>query len=214
MPRWLGMRRAVQRGRTSWEAAAAVAQARRLLRSHPAAIRVCWDLDNTLVDSGSLLRVGRTLQDAIVEAQPVPNMFAFYEAMRECLPESEHVIVTARRRSMRAETETWLRRNGFGAMPLTVCFVPSAAAKVRVWRELARDARLVIVDDLCYGHENATPSVYEELAMTAGRLAAVYVGRDEIAEIASSDRAVGRIASSAARSLEFGRNAIAVTSRE
>src|SRR5688572_30568704 len=70
----LGMRRAVERASTSWEAAAAVVQARRLLRSHPAAIRVCWDLDNTLVDSGSLLREGRTLQEAIIDARPVPNM--------------------------------------------------------------------------------------------------------------------------------------------
>ena len=129
-------------------------------------------------------------------------MFAFYLAMRERLPEAQHVIVSARRRSMRADTESWLRRNAFGSISAAVCFVPSADAKVRVWRQLSRAAPLVIIDDLCYGHERDTTSVYEELVETAGRLADVYVGCAEIAEIASDECAVGRVASNACQLLE------------
>lgn len=201
MPTGIGMRRFLRRARTSWETAAAVAQVRRLLRSHPASVRVCWDLDNTLVDSGSLLRVGKTLRDAVIEAQPVPNMLAFYEVMRERLPEAEHVIVTARRRSMRPATETWLLEHGVSAGRETVCFVPYAHSKVRLWRQLARDAQLVIIDDLSYGHETEQAGLYTDLVAEATRTAAVFVGCDDIARISRRKSAVNEVGSETIASL-------------
>ena len=67
--------------RLAWEALSAVRQARRFGRSHPASVRVCWDLDNTLVDSGRLVHAGTPLREAVIDAEPVPKMLEFYEAL-------------------------------------------------------------------------------------------------------------------------------------
>src|SRR5438876_12015123 len=107
---------------TRWETWTAIKQARRLCESYPATVRICWDLDNTLVNSGVLIRVGKHLQDAVVEAQPVSNMLAFYEAMRIKLPEAEPFILSARMRSMRRDTLVWLGRYGLAPRDGAVCF--------------------------------------------------------------------------------------------
>ena len=104
-------RAARRRARTWWEVRAALRQARRH-SSHPAPIRVCWDLDNTLVNSGALLRAGHSLRDAIVRADAVPNMLEFFAAVHSTLPDADHFILTARVRAMRRDTETWLLRHG------------------------------------------------------------------------------------------------------
>jgi len=179
---------------TRWEVWLTLRQARLLRRSRPAAVRICWDLDNTLVDSGTLLRGGKRLEDAIVEAEPVPNMLAFYETMRGELPNAEHFIVSARTRSMRANTLAWLKRQGLMPTDGAVLFVPYPEAKLRVWRELARGAQLVIVDDLSYNHESSKPSIYHELVGSAESLASVYVGLDQIARIAQNSDAVEAVA--------------------
>jgi hypothetical protein len=178
-----------------WETRAAVRQARIFRRSHQAKIRVCWDLDNTIVNSGALIRVGKRLQDAIVEAQPVPNMLSFYRAVQKELPNAEHVILSARTRSMRADTIAWLRHQGLAPKESAVCFVPCVQAKRKVWDQLARDGRLVIVDDLSYNHESDQPSVYEDLVEYAEQLAWVYVGLRHISEIAADPRAVETVTS-------------------
>jgi hypothetical protein len=181
-----------------WGVWIAVRQARRSCRSHPAAVRICWDLDNTLADSGSLVRIGKPLQDAVREAEPVPNMLVFFEAMRTAFPDAEHFVLTARLRSMRPDTLTWLRRHGVASRDSAVCFVPHAEAKPRVWRQLARGARLVIIDDLSFEHEAEQPRVYDELVAFAEQTACAYVGIDQISEIASNSKAaenaVGRLA--------------------
>ena len=87
-------------GAVSWWRAA-VLQARNFRGTGPNAVCVCWDLDNTLVASGALLRRGRTLEEAILEAYPVDNMLDFYAAMRMRLPEALHFILSARSASMR-----------------------------------------------------------------------------------------------------------------
>src|SRR5436190_22556548 len=120
-----------------WATWAAVKQARRSCKSRPADVWICWDLDNTLASSGVLLRLGTRLKDAVVEAQAVPNMLALYEAIRTKVPEAEHFILSARTRSMRGDTLVWLRRHGFQPSEGSVCFVPHAGAKPRVWRQLA-----------------------------------------------------------------------------
>jgi hypothetical protein len=179
---------------------AAVRQARRL-RSRNGVIRICWDLDNTLVDSGSLLRAGKRLDDAIVEAEPVSNMLNLYEAMHAQLPNAEHFILSARMRGMRRDTMAWLSRHGLSPADAAVCFVPYVQAKPKVWQELARDARLVIVDDLSYNHEEEQVGVHHDLVAVAERLACVYIGLDEIAEIARSPTAVGAVVSRTAESV-------------
>ncbi len=184
---------AVHRARGRWAAAAAVRQARRLRRAQPDATLVCWDLDNTLVDSGSLLRLGRRLPEAIVEGEPVPNMLAFYAALGDGLSGAGHVILSARTPAMRADTLTWLSRHGLAPADGALWFVPHAAAKVRVWQTLAKAAPLVIVDDLTYDHEAEIPSLYHDLVATARRTAAVYIGVDEIAMIARDPDAVAGI---------------------
>lgn len=166
-------------------------------RTSPGAVLVCWDLDNTLVDSGSLLRRGRHLEEAIVEGEPVPNMLAFYAALGDGLPEAGHVILSARTPGMRTDTLAWLSRHGLTPTDGAVWFVPRAADKVRVWQALARGAPLVIVDDLTYGHEAETPSVYHDLVEAARGTATVYVGFDEITRIAGDSDAISGIVAEA-----------------
>ncbi len=161
----------------------AVSQAAEFCRSRPAPVRICWDLDNTLSDSGVLLRSGLALDDAIVRAAPVRNMLTFYETLSSRLPEAEHFILSARRRSMRPDTVRWMKRYGLWAEEPRLCLVPRAGAKVRIWRQLARDAALVIIDDLSFDHERESPSLYRSLIRRAEGLAVVYVGLDQIAEI-------------------------------
>jgi hypothetical protein len=165
-----------------------VRQARRICRAHPASVRFCWDLDNTLVDSGTLIHAGSRLEQAAVDAGPVANMLEFYELVQRTLPDAEHVILSARRRSMRADTMAWLARHDVTTRTASVCFVPYADAKPEVWRQLGRDARLVIVDDLSYDHESDRPQIYAQLVAAAERTACVYLGLDRIAELAAGSR--------------------------
>jgi hypothetical protein len=167
----------------------------------PGAVLVCWDLDNTLVDSGTLLRLGRRLQEAIVEGEPVPNMLAFYAALGEALPGAGHVILSARTPAMRTYTVAWLSRHGLTPADGALWFVPHAAAKARVWQTLAKAAPLVIVDDLTYDHEAEAPSVHHDLVETARRTAAVYIGVDEIARMAADPEAVAGIVADAVAAL-------------
>jgi hypothetical protein len=187
-------RRAVRLAVNRWELRAAVKQARTVCRLRPAAVRVCWDLDNTLADSGALLRVGQRLRDAVVVAEPVPNMLEFYKAIQRGLPEAEHFILSARPRVMREVTLAWLRRHDLAPADDALCFVPSAEAKLKIWQQLAKDARLVIVDDLSYNHEHEQPSLYLELVRLAEQSAAAYVGSSSISEIALSRTAIDAIA--------------------
>ena len=182
-----------------WDVRAAVRQARRL-RSRRG-VRICWDLDNTLVNSGALLRAGGRLDDAIVEAEPVSNMLELFEAIRAELPGAEHFILSARMRGMRRDTVTWLRRHGLSPGDAAVFFVPYVQAKPKVWKELARNASLVIVDDLSFNHENEQVGIYHDLVDSAERIACVYIGQDEISEIAGNPTAVGVVVSRTAKSV-------------
>jgi hypothetical protein len=191
---------------TRWEIWTAVRQARRTCRSHPAEVRICWDLDNTLADSGSLIRLGKRLQDAVQEAEPVPNMLRFVEATTAALPGAEHIVLTARLGSMRPDTLTWLRRHAVQPSHGAVFFVPYAEAKPRVWRELARGSRLVIVDDLSRGHEGDQPSVDRDLVEVARATASVYLGLDEISQIAANPKGVEKMVSTVVESLARSRS--------
>jgi hypothetical protein len=183
---------------------AAVRQAREFCRSRPAEVRVCWDLDNTLVDTGALLRAGMTLDRAIIEAYPVPNMLAFYEAMHERLVHAEHFILSARSTTMREETFAWLRRHGMTAPSTSVCLIPTAAAKPRVWRQLSEDAALVIVDDLAFNHEADETSLYDDLISQARDAAVSYIGASDIAAVAADETAAASILARTVRDLEGG----------
>jgi hypothetical protein len=193
-------RAAVRHAVAKWDVRAAVRQARNL-RSSPGVIRICWDLDNTLVNSGALLRAGGTLEDAIVQAEPVPNMLDLFAAIRTALPDAEHFILSARMRGVRRETLAWLSRHGLSLADAAICFVPYAQAKPKVWEELAREARLVIVDDLSYNHEQEQVGVYRDLVDVAERIAYLYIGLTEIAEIARDPGAVAAVVTRTARSL-------------
>jgi hypothetical protein len=133
--------------------------------------------------------MGRPLQEAVMEAQPVPNMVDFYRAVRARLPEARHFILSARTAAMRADTVAWLERYGI-ATEDTVCFVPTADAKERIWRQLARNADLVIIDDLSFNHERDEPTRNYDLIEVAQRVAVLYIGADEIANIAGNSRAI------------------------
>lgn len=182
-------RAAGRRARTWWEVRSAIRQARRH-SSQPAAIRICWDLDNTLVNSGALLRSGHSLRDAIVRAEPVPNMLEFFAALHSTLPDADHFILSARTRAMRRDTVNWLLRHGLAHSDTALCFVPYVEAKRRVWEQLAGTSRLVIVDDLSFDHERDEPSRNHALIEMAQRLAVLYIGADEIATIAGDSRAI------------------------
>jgi hypothetical protein len=174
-------------------------------------VRICWDLDNTLANSGALIRVGKSLEDAVVEADPVPNMLEFYNRVHSELPEAEHFILTARTRAMRPATVVWLERYGFRLLDEALCFVPYAEAKPRVWRQLARSSRLAIVDDLSYNHESDRPSIYEGLVEFAEQTASVYVGLERITQISSDARLVDAMALVVAESLADGEGALSTS---
>lgn len=185
-------RRAVGRALLARERGVATLQVRRLLRAGGGPVRVCWDLDNTLADSGSLLHAGRSLEEAVGIAEPMRNMPAFFAAVRDALPQADHLILSARRAAMRRVTRGWLERHGLDGAS-AVCLVPSAAAKPRIWEPLAAAGPLVIVDDLCHAHETGTPLVYEDLVEVARASAAAFVGHEEIAQIVADEAAIGPV---------------------
>jgi hypothetical protein len=180
----------VRRTRRTIELRVALRQVQAFLTGLTSDVCVCWDLDNTLVDSGVLLRAGRTLEEAVVDAYPVSNMLDFYRAMSQGLPDADHFFLSARPRSMRVDTFGWCERYGVAAVGGNVCLVPYAALKPRIWAELARGSRLVIVDDLSFNHEAAHISLYDELIREAKLTAWSYVGLGEITEIASDRGAI------------------------
>jgi hypothetical protein len=167
-------------------------------------VRVCWDLDNTLVRSGELIRTGTMLGEAIVQAEPVPNMLDFYAALAKSLSGADHFFLSARIGSMRADTLAWLERYGFELGDHALCLVPQADLKPRIWRLLGRGAKLVIVDDLSYDHERERPSVYHDLVAAAERTADVYIGLEQITAIAAEPAAVEPLAMRVANSLAAG----------
>lgn len=148
-----------------------------------APVVVCWDLDNTLVDSGPLIREGRPVSSAWVEAGPVPGMLAFASELRTRLPNAAHVVLSVRTGSVRSDTLAWLERERFDLAADDLWLVSSPHDKPAVWRALGRNARLVVVDDLTHGHESEQPLAYEALAAEARRTADVYVGAEEIARV-------------------------------
>ena len=158
-------------------------------------MRVCWDLDNTLVNSGMLIRLGKRLEDAVIDAEPVANMLKFYEGMQAELPGADHVILSARSAGMRTATLAWLGRHQLTLGGGAIWFVPDANAKVKVWLQLARDAQLVIIDDLSYNHESERANVYDDLVQHAKRIGAVYVGLEQIAAIEADPTAVEAVIS-------------------
>lgn len=171
----------------------AVRQAKAASLEHCVRVRVCWDLDNTLVDSGALLRQGVALDQAIVDAPPVPNMLAFYDAVRAGIPGAHHFILTARSKTMRSATAGWFDRHALVTEESAVCLIPRPSAKPKVWRVLASGARLVIVDDLSFRHETGSPRLYDELIRQAQQTAISYVGKAEIDRIAANADAIENI---------------------
>jgi hypothetical protein len=167
-----------------------VRRALRFCDSNPATTRVCWDLDNTLIDTGSLLRTGHTLEEAAALASPVPNMLLFFEAMERCLPGAQHFALSARQSALRDETLAWLRRHRVTLAPEQVYLVPEAAAKPAIWRALARDASLAIVDDLTFNHESPDLAHYTDLVKQATETATAYVGHGIINRVATGELAV------------------------
>lgn len=141
------------------------------------------------------------LEEAVVEAKPITNMLDFYEVIRRRLPDAHQFILSARTSLMRSDTLDWLGQWGLVPEAGAVCFLPYAKAKPKVWKQLARDARLVIVDDLSYNHESRQPSVHHDLVESARRTAVAYVGLDQIAQIAADSKAIGAVASGIVESL-------------
>lgn len=166
-----------------------------------AQVIVCWDLDNTLVDSGVLIRDGRPVTRAWVEAAPVPGMLAFAFALRAQLAGAAHVVLSVRTRDVRAETLAWLEREQFELRADDLWLVPSPEDKPAIWRALAASARLVVVDDLTHGHESAEPLVYASLAAEARRTADVYVGAEEISRLRLDPHAAQQLARDVSESL-------------
>jgi hypothetical protein len=190
-------RRSARNALNAYTVRRSLGQVKRLRGAAPAPVCVCWDLDNTIVDSGSLLRTGRWLEDAIVEADPVPGMLDFVAAVRDGLPEALHVVLSVRSAAMRPATLAWLGRHPVGVGAEAVVFVPRVTAKPRVWRRLGEGTRLVVVDDLSHGHHLQAPPVsYVELVAAAREIADVYVGLEQINAIAAEPSTAGAAAAS------------------
>jgi hypothetical protein len=128
-------------------------------------------------------------------------MVDFYRALRAYLPDARNFILSARGGSMRDPTFEWLALHGIPVPKSSVCLIPDAQAKPKVWRHLARGAALIIVDDLSFNHEQEVPRLYEALVAEARRIAVVYVGLKAIAEIAADPCLVAPTAASVASAL-------------
>ena len=148
-----------------------------------APVVVCWDLDNTLADSGTLVRTGRPVADAWIEARPVPGMLELAAALRAALPAAAHVVLTVRPRRYRRATMAWLERYAKDLPARATLLVSSPDDKPPVWRALARHGQLVVVDDLAGGHESPEPVPYVHLIGEAQQIAAVYLGLDVIERV-------------------------------
>ena len=96
---------------------------------------------------------------------------------------------------MRAATLAWLARYGLALEDGSIWFVPDPNAKVKVWLQLARDAQLVIIDDLSYNHESDPAGIYNDLVGDAMRIASVYVGLEQITAIEADPTAVEAVTS-------------------
>lgn len=120
-------------------------------------------------------------------------MLEFYEALRARLPEAESIVLSARAESMRAGTLEWLARHNLRVSDAHLCLVPNAAAKLEIWRHLAEDAPLIIIDDLSFNHERDQPSLYYELIRQAESIALNYVGLEQIAHMATDRSAPASI---------------------
>jgi hypothetical protein len=102
------------------------------------------DLDNTLVGSGRRLREGLQLQEAVVDAKPVPKHARVLRCDAPAIPRrgALHLEYEAERDA--ADTLAWLEEHGLAVSGGAICLVPSTEAKRRVWRQVARDCQLVI----------------------------------------------------------------------
>lgn len=202
MPSGVRPRRAAAAVRHTLAARSAFQKARRYARRTDADVIVCWDLDNTLVDSGSLLRQGMSLAEAVAVAEPMARMLEFFADLAEAIPDAEHVVLSARPRSLRPPTIEWLARHGLRVAENHVWLVPDAQAKLTVWRCLVRSARLVIIDDLSYGHEGDVRAPYGDLVDAASAVATVYVGLSEIAAVGVDSFGGKRVAASVVERLD------------
>jgi hypothetical protein len=125
------------------------------------------------------------LHEAVPIADPVANMLHFCDELTAALPFANRVFLSARRASLRASTLAWLNVNGVVVDDARVLLVPRVDRKLDVWRMLARRSALVIVDDLCFGHETASIREYVALSEAARSIAAAFVGSSEITALAS-----------------------------
>jgi hypothetical protein len=183
---------------------AAVRQASAFAASHTAPVRVCWDLDNTLVASGRLLHTGTKLDEAVRVAEPLEGMLEFHSAVSDVLSAADHFFLSARAAAMRADTLAWLARHQLDVPPTAICLVPTHDAKPAVWRRLARGARLLVVDDLTRNHESGAPQPYESLTRQAAQIADSYVGAEIIGGIAADPSRARAVAERVAAELTAG----------
>jgi hypothetical protein len=172
----------------------AIRQARDFDAAHRGAVRVCWDLDNTLVDSGALLRRGMPLHEAAVAAEPIAGILALRDALRAELPGAAHFVLSVRPATMRDDTLAWLARHVADVPESAVALVSSPYDKPPVWRRLGRGGRLIVVDDLSSGHETGEIVAYRHLPEQAARIADAYVDLETIDGLALRPSASGSIA--------------------
>jgi hypothetical protein len=182
-----------------------VRQASAFATAHRAPVRICWDLDNTLVDSGRLLHAGAKLHDAVRVAEPLQGMLEFHRAVSDTLPTADHFVLSARSAAMRSDTVAWLRCHRFDVPVTAICLVPTHDAKPAVWRRLARGARLLVVDDLTVDHESDSPRLHEGLAKRAAQIADSYVGAEMIEEIVANPARARPLAARVAAELTASR---------
>lgn len=161
------------------------------------------DLDNTLVDSGRLLRQGLPLRRAAYEGALITASADLVEELRSRDRELCVFILSARPLGMRAGTRAWLGEQLRASAALPLWLVPEAYDKIRFWREARRYFRnLIIVDDLCYGHESGTPASYLEIVAAAEHYATRYIGREEIENLKRNPELGKEIARSCAGALD------------
>jgi hypothetical protein len=82
----------------------------------------------------------------------------------------------------------WLARHGI-ASQLEVYLLPTAEAKVQAWRAFAAHADIVIVDDLCHGHEGVDPVPYAAVVEAAESISVLYVGAGTINALGAGNSA-------------------------
>lgn len=145
------------------------------------------DLDNTLIDTGSLLAKGLSLDEAAKIAQDLPEVVDALSNVRATRPEINVVFLSARPYHLEEITSAWISSRGILRGKDRLFLVPRAKDKIPYWKEIRKKGTLVILDDLTKGQETGKPVPYDDVVLEAKSVADLYCGYEDLCACQQSE---------------------------